>query len=276
MRWFAWWLVLGFVASLAFGPGALGTGSTGGGAAAQAHGEGLPSPGEPWDLVYMTDSTGWGVAAAYGQLAEEALGVEVRIHDLTKGGLSAVRMRELLDIALYAEDFAEAEIIVVFGNPVGSGIELPAPDIETCVSTSSYVRPPPARSETADWAAYREVLGSVFDRIWELRDGKPTVFHAVDMYAPVLGQWEAGGVLAECTREWETMSDQVRAAAEAHGVLMVSVFDALNGPEHDRDLVELGWVLSDGEHLNAEGVEQVAEALAAAGFEPLVPAQRRR
>jgi len=275
MRRFVWCLVLGLLATLGLGHGVLATGSAGETAAA-AHEEGLPAPGEPWDLVYMADSTGWGVAAAYADRAEEALGVEVRVHDLTQGGLSAVRMREMLDIALYAERFAEAEIIVVFGSPRGSGIELPEPDIETCVSTSSYVRPPPARSEAADWTAYREVLGSAFERIWELRDGKPTVFRAVDMYSPVIGQWEDAGVLDECTREWAMMSDQIRAAAEAHGVLMISVFDALNGPEHDRDLVELGWILSDREHLNAEGVDEVANALAAAGFEPSWPPAPRR
>jgi len=261
-------LVVGIVVVVGFVPGLLGGGSNAG-VAAQAAAEGLPMPGEPWDLVFMTDSTGWGVAGAYAERAEAALGVEVRVHDLTQGGLRAVRMLERLDQVAVAEQFAAAEIIVVFGNPEGSGVQLPEPDIGTCVSTSSYVRQPPAASQAADWAAYREVLGSAFERIWELRDGKPTVFRAVDMYSPVLGPWEAGGVLAECTREWVMMSDQIRAAAEAHGVVMVSIFDALNGPKHDRDLVELGWVLSDGEHLNADGVEAAADALADAGFEPV-------
>lgn len=239
--------------------------------------EGLPPPGEPWDLVYMTDSTGWGVAERYARRAEEALGVEVRVHDLTQGGLSAAWMGYLLEAPQYAERFAEqvadAEIVVVFGNPRTSGTELPQPDIETCISTLPDVRPPPARSEPADWAPYRETLGRVFDRIWELRDGKPTVIRAVDMYSPVLGSWEEAGIREACTREWTTFSDQIRASAAAHGVRMVSIFDALNGPDHDRDLVERGWVCVDGEHLSAEGREQVADALAAEGFEPTLPPQ---
>ena len=214
MRWHVRLLAVTFVVGL--GVGGLVTGSAQE-IGAQARVDGLPAPGEPWDLVYMTDSTGWGVASIYGHRAEEALGVEVRVHDLTQGGLSAARMREMLDIDRYAERFADAEIIVVFGNPRGSGIELPEPDIESCISTSSYVRPAPARSDAEDWAGYREVLGSVFERIWELRDGKPTVFRAVDMYSPVLGPWAEAGVLDACTREWAMMSDQIRAAAEAHG-----------------------------------------------------------
>lgn len=274
MRWLVRLLVVTVVAGLGLGPGALGTGS--GEGAEDQRTEGLPARGEPWDLVFMTDSTGWGVPDLYAQRAEEALGVEVRVHDLTFGALSAARMREFLDLSLYAQQFAEAEIVVVFGNPRRSGIELPEPDIETCVLSASYDRPPPAPSDAADWAPYRETLGSVFERIWELRDGKPTVFRAVDMFTPLLGPWSEAGIRPECTREWEMMSDQVRAAAEAHGVRMVSVFDALNGPERDRDLVELGWVRSDGQHLNAEGAARMAEALAAAGFEPSAPPRPAR
>lgn len=95
-------------------------------------------------------------------------------------------------------------------------------------------------------------------------------------YREVLGAWSEAGILPECTREWEMFSDQIRAAAEAHGVKMMSVFDALNGPAHDRDLVELGWLRSDGEHLNTEGAGQVADALTAVGFEPSLPPQAGR
>lgn len=211
----------------------------------------------------------------YAQRAGEALGVEVRVHDMTSGGLSAAAIRERLDLSYYADPFVGAEIVVVFGNPRDSGVELPQPDIEQCVSTASYDRTPPARSHAEAWRPYREVLGSVFDRIWELREGKPTVFLAVDMYTPSLGPWAEAGILQECLREWTTFSEQVRAAAETHGVRMVSIFDALNGPEHDRDLVELGWVRSDGEHLNAEGAARVADALRAVGFEPRLPPEAR-
>ena len=265
MRWTLAIVVMGAVAGLGPGTGSL----------AQEGRVGLPAPGEPWDLVFMTDSTGWGVGEAYVQHAEEALGVEVRFHDLRAGGLSAAWIEHLLKAPQYAEPYAdrvaEAEIIVVFGNPRLSGVELPQPDIETCVSTSSVDRPPPAPSEASDWTAYRETLGRVFDRIWELRGGRPTVVRAVDMYSPVLAAWNEAGILPECTREWGMMSDQIRAAAEAHGVPMVSMFDALNGPEHDRDLVELGWICVDGEHLSTEGAARAAEALAAAGFEPVSP-----
>jgi hypothetical protein len=218
-----WWLVLGLLATFGLGHDVLATGS-GSETLAAANDEGMPARGEPWDLVYMADSTGWGVAAASAERAQAALGVEVRVRDLTQGGL---RMREMLDIPPYAERLAEAEIIVVFGNPRTSGIELPEPDIETCVSTSSYVRPPRAVSGAVDAAAYRETLGHAFDRIWALREGNPTVFRAADMYSPVLGPWEAGGVLAACTRGRAMMSDQIRAAADP---LAAAGFEPVGSP----------------------------------------------
>jgi lysophospholipase L1-like esterase len=70
-----------------------------------------------------------------------------------------------------------------------------------------------------------------------------------------------------CTTTFETMSDAIRLAAERSGATMVSAFDALNGPNHDVDFAQAGY-LSDDMHLNAAGGAVVAEALADAGFEP--------
>ncbi len=232
-------------------------------------GAGLPPPGESWDLVYLTDSTGWGVAYPLAARASDDLGVYVQAHDLTHPGLRAEAILTLLAQERFAAPVRGAEIVVVFGNPRQSGVDLPQPDIGTCVSTSSKRRPPPAVSTQDDWTPYRQVLGDVMERIWELRDGRATVIRAVDMYTPVLRQWREAGIADACTREWTMMSNQVRAAAEAHGVQFVSVYDALNGPAHDRDLLELDWVRSDGEHLNSAGAQAIADAIAAAGFDPL-------
>ena len=65
----------------------------------------------------------------------------------------------------------------------------------------------------------------------------------------------------------ETMSETVRLAAEKGGATMVSAYDALNGPNHDVDIAQAGY-LRDDVHLNAAGGAVVAEALAAVGFEP--------
>ena len=45
---------------------------------------------EPWDLVFTSDSFGFGVAPAWAGRIEEAEGVEVRLHDHTKDVLTPV------------------------------------------------------------------------------------------------------------------------------------------------------------------------------------------
>ena len=81
-----------------------------------------------WDLVYVSDSTGWGVANKYAARIETDLGVRIEVHDLWGGGLPLLNVLESLrgerslrtwlsgtvDLVPFIED---AEIIVVFGNP---------------------------------------------------------------------------------------------------------------------------------------------------------------
>ncbi|NNC40911.1 MAG: hypothetical protein HKN95_09495, partial [Acidimicrobiia bacterium] len=83
---------------------------------------------EVWDLVYVSDSSGWGVARKYAARIEADLGVQVEIHDLWDGGLPLLTVLEALrgertlktwvsgtvDLVPFIE---EAEVIVVFGNP---------------------------------------------------------------------------------------------------------------------------------------------------------------
>jgi hypothetical protein len=51
---------------------------------------------EPWDVVILTDSYGWGVAEIYADSVEASRGVEVRLHDLAIGGLCAADALEAL------------------------------------------------------------------------------------------------------------------------------------------------------------------------------------
>ena len=49
---------------------------------------------------------------------------------------------------------------------------------------------------------------------------------------------------------------------------LVSVHDLFNGPEHDEDPREKGYIGSDGIHTSAEGRAAIADALAAVGYYP--------
>ena len=230
-----------------------------------------PGEGEPWDLLYISDSGGWGVASALAQRASDQLGVEVRVHDHAAGGLSAVtalaRMRgeEYPDISDWVR---ESEIIVLYGNPEDSGTDL---EIGTCVSTSTAVREPPARQTAADYQPYRDVLDEVYAEIWELREGMATVLRAVDLYNPVISAWREAGLEPECTEQWELWSSVIRDAAEANGAVMVSTYDLFNGPAHGEDPREKGFIGPDGQHTTAAGAAAIADAIAALGFDPTTP-----
>lgn len=222
---------------------------------------------EPWDLAYFSDSGGWGVAERYAELATEALGRRVRVHDHATGGLQAVDLLGRIE-GILAEEVAAAEIIVVYGNPEDSGVDLPQPDIGTCVSTSALEREAPALASVDDWQPYRDLLQHIYDEIWQLRDGKPTVLRAVDLYSPVISAWREAGIEPECTANWELWSQVIREAAEANGATMVSIYDLFNGPAHDEDPRERGLIGPDGQHTSPEGAALIAEAIHTVGYEP--------
>jgi hypothetical protein len=141
--------------------------------------------------------------------------------------------------------------------------------MRTCVSTSPTPRDPPVAYSTEDFALYRDVLRSIYDAVVELRDGQPTIVRAIDLYNPVLADWRAAGIDAECTAAWETWSEVIRVTAAEYGVPTVSMYDALNGPDHQQDPRLAGYISMDGEHTSGEGRVVQVEALHALGYAPV-------
>ena len=230
-----------------------------------------PGEGEPWDLLYISDSGGWGVADVLAERAADDVGVEVRVFDHASGGLSAATALALMHSDQHpnlSDWVRDAEIIIVYGNPEGSGADL---QIGTCVSTSTFEREPPAAQTAVDYQPYRDILDELYAEIWNLREGVPTVLRAVDLYNPVISAWEAAGIEAECTQQWELWSGVIRDAAEANGAVMVSTYDLFNGPAHDEDPRAKGFIGPDGEHTTPEGAAAIADAIAAVGFDPASP-----
>jgi len=228
--------------------------------------------GEPVDLVYISNSAGIGVAEKYGKLAGEALGREVRVHDHTGMG-SLTQLLRLVKSSL-ADEVAGAEIIVVFGDGGDLVDALPRPNILTCIEApgdpgSEWETPVVPTVE--DWRAYRDVWDQMYDEIWDLREGRPTILRAQDVWNPFLAQWREAGIEPECTATWEIQTQVVREAAEANNAVFVAVFDVFNGPNHDEDVVAKGWIGDDGIHPNDRGRAAIAEALAAVGFEASEP-----
>ena len=234
-------------------------------------------PSGPLDLVWFSDSGGWFVAEQWAELIEEELGVEVRVHDWAKGSLSAIEVLESLSepgegfrrLSDRREDVAEAEIVVVYGNPRGSGTN---DDMETCVSTSTVPRDPPSAYTSEGFLEpYREVLRDIYERVFELVGERPVIVRAIDLYNPVIADWRLAGIEPECTATWEAWSDSIRQVANEFGVPTVSMYDAFNGPDHSEDPRAKGYISSDLEHTSPAGRDVMVAALHQAGYETTEP-----
>lgn len=230
---------------------------------------------EPWDLVWYSDSTGWGVAYRWAGRIEEEYGVDVRVHDHAEGVLSAVEiLRSLGGQSDGDDDFgrlgdtrdevAEAEIIVVYGNPIDSGS---TDDLEECVTTSRAPREPPSNYSSEDFAPYEQVLASIYEQVFALVGERPVIVRAIDSYNPTIADQEEAGVRDECIEAFEAYSTSIGEAASKFDVRMVSMHDAFNGPDHSEDPRLKGYIGRDGKHTTADGQAAMVDALDDAGYE---------
>lgn len=232
--------------------------------------------GERVDLLVLSDSGMDELADRYAALASEALDREVRVlGDSSNSAVDALRRIK----GSFANWVAEAEIIVFYGRPAGLEYDLPEPNVVECIDNDAMDpeysgdwtpgtkwEPTPLPPPDDGWPAYRDVLDQIYDEIWRLRDGQPTILRAHDFYNPFLGDWRELGIEAECTAYWELQTQTVKEAAEANGAVFVSLVDIFNGPNHDRDPADLG-LLEDAVFPGEEDTDVAAEAIAAIGFE---------
>jgi hypothetical protein len=216
---------------------------------------------EPIDLVYISDSSGRVTATEYAALVEQQLGRPVRFTDWRFGG--QMLSDELALIQRNPDVIADAEIIVIWGNHFGAGME---DDMGSCISPSESKTPVQLSEE--DWAPFRQQLETTLQEIWRIRDGAPVVLRATDIYAANIAEWRELGIFDVCTASAEAMSAAVRAGAEAQNAVFVSTYDVYNGPEHDQDPRATGYLTSDGIHPSEVGGAAMANALAAVGYEP--------
>lgn len=228
------------------------------------------APTERWDLVWFSDSSGFDLASLWAERMEQDLGVEVRVHDFSRPGEegSAVATLDRIETEPEVRDaLTGAEVIGLNANPAGA---VPGDDdADVCVTTSRVPRDPPAPSSIEDLEPYAELLRSIYEHIFELRAGQPTIVRAVDHYNPVIGAWRAAGIEPECTVGWEAMASTVRRVASEYGVPTASMYDAFNGPEHDEDPVEKGLIGPDGEHPSDKGKAVQVDVLDALGYEAI-------
>jgi hypothetical protein len=137
---------------------------------------------------------------------------------------------------------------------------VPADEAGQCLSDDPTPRDPPKAYSVADWRKYGDVLKALYAEIWKMRGGEPTVLRGVDHFMPVLGAWRKAGIDKECTADFESESGAIRAATEASGATFVSIYDVLNGPDHEQEPVQKGYILESG-HANEQGVALIAATI---------------
>ncbi|HSJ58623.1 MAG TPA: GDSL-type esterase/lipase family protein [Anaerolineae bacterium] len=228
-----------------------------------------------WDLVLLSDSSGWGVADLYAAYLEEDLDVTVAVHDLSAGSLSAGSVlaalrgeRSVYPLSVDVPGLVrEAEVVVVYGNPVDSISASHPGDWHCTPGQVPYVRD--CAPEVFD--AYRADLEAIYAEILGLRGGAPVLIRAFDAYNPLYSVYREHAVYDECVSCWEKYNEAIRQAAAAYHVPVARVFDAFNGANHDEDPRDKGYIGADGIHATAQGHQAIADCLRELGYEPVEP-----
>ena len=221
---------------------------------------------EVWDLVWFSDSSA-SLAALWASRIEAVNGVQVRVHDFWGPSIrgSASFIGELTEVEAVEQAIVEAEVIGLYANPARTtaGDELGA----ACAFDIGS-RTPPAYT-ARDFAEYADQLRFIYDRIFELRGGRTAIIRAVDAYVPILAEWRTAGIEKACTAGWEAWTSVARTVAADYGVPMASIYDAFNGPGHDQNPADKGYIGEDGAHPSDAGSAAQVAVLDALGYEPV-------
>jgi hypothetical protein len=241
------------------------------------------APIEVWDLVYVSDSSGWGVADEYAARIAQDVGVRVEVHDLWGGGLPARTILEALrgerklptylrppvDLIPFIE---EAEVVVVYGNPSRS--ETAEHPWDWNCALGREIVPACGRSTACGpetFAQYEDDLGAIYEEIFAIRGGEPVVLRTSDWYLPwgPLETWRECGhedVCKRCTSNW---ASAIHRAADRYGVPAASLLHRFSGPDLETDLPRS--FIRDDVHPSDEGAAAIADVLAELGYEPVTP-----
>jgi hypothetical protein len=219
--------------------------------------------------------TGETLADDYAARISAEVGVPVTAFNQTVTGLESDRILAMMrneGFPQLGDLVAGAEVVVVNGTPGETLVGTPADDIiGACLGASSRQREVSGQLTLEEMRPYIDMLKEVYGQVATLRAGAPTVLIAMDHYNPFLGGWRDAGIESECTQVWETFSESVETAAAEYGIPFVSMYDTLNGPDHDVDAEEAGYLNNAMWQANETGTAMMVDALMAAGLTPMTP-----
>lgn len=200
-----------------------------------------------------------GIPAAYGRLiAPKHPGVTIEAGNLGLGGATSEQLRDALAYDAGTQAIVSSADVVL--------LEIGANDLEATLD--------PTRWATCDQACWtpsvqgvRERLTTTFRSVRALRGGRPTTF-LVAGYWNVYRDGQVGRTaygpqgVAWARTVTMAVNGAIRDAALANGMTYVDVVAPFDGPAGTGDAT--GLLAPDGDHPNAEGVQAIARAFAAA------------
>jgi hypothetical protein len=220
-----------------------------------------------WDLVIFGDSQAWGIGELYAAHIEEDQGVKVTVHDETAGSQSAYYLlKNLRELERLRKLVSEAEVVAFNCNPRRSVSETNPFDYECMVGYELYV----VNCSLETFDKYIEDLEAIIEEILLLRDGSPTIVRVMDYYCSGYDTFKEQGIFEECWECWDNTNNAIHQAAAAHNVPVARVYDAFNGPNHDENPHDKGYLLIDG-HPNEEGQKVIANLFRELDYEPVNP-----
>jgi len=231
---------------------------------------------EEWDLLWISDSSGWGVAEVYAAYIEEDTGIPVNVYDYWDGGLSAGTILDILEggsnfnaeLDRIPERIPEMEVIVFYTNPEES-VDADNPWDWNC-GQSTLLKTYVNACEMDTFALYTQHLESIYQHIFDLHNGRPVIIRAYDAYNPTLARWEKDGTFDACQACWGNYNAAIHQAAAKFDIPVAKVYDAWNGSDHNQDPNDKGYT-KDGIHPNELGAQVIAEELRKLGYDPVTP-----
>lgn len=221
----------------------------------------IPTPGAEWSYSVLGDSSAWGFPKFYARYIEEDLGVKVKVKMWARGGATSADVLELLrSNGEERKDVSQSEVVTFYGNP----LHLVGMRITSGYSKDRYDCSPQVVAQ------YKAEMGSLADEILLLRKGQPTIIRTYARFMPFYRIWKATGDFDEFRGCVAALDKAVFEMAAERGILVADTGVVMNGPNHDQDPFDKGY-LADGIHENDEGAVIVAGVFRDLGYEPIVP-----
>ncbi|HLO02511.1 MAG TPA: GDSL-type esterase/lipase family protein [Symbiobacteriaceae bacterium] len=118
-------------------------------------------------------------------------------------------------------------------------------------------------------ATFQANWNAIVQEIKTLRAGASTIYRTIDVYNPYVNEDKADGSFTVMAPYLAQINDQIHAQASTYGYQYGKVWDAFNGPNHDTDPADKGWIFIDGLHPNDTGHKVIADLLRGLGYAPL-------